>query len=135
MSKFILGKRSADNLAGVHPQLVAVVKRALELSPVDFTVIEGVRTKERQAELYAQGRTTAGKIVTKSLVSRHFVNEKTGFGHAVDIVPLPIDWNNQKPFLLVAEAMKKAAAELGVKITYGGDWTAFKDLPHYQLEV
>lgn len=135
MSKFILGKRSTDNLAGVHPQLVAVVKRALELSPVDFTVIEGVRTKERQAELYAQGRTTAGKIVTKSLVSRHFVNEKTGFGHAVDIVPLPIDWNNQKPFLLVADAMKKAAAELGVKITYGGDWTTFKDLPHYQLEV
>lgn len=135
MAKFILGKRSTDNLAGVHPQLVAVVKRALELSPVDFTVIEGVRTKERQAELYAQGRTTAGKIVTKSLVSRHFVNEKTGFGHAVDIVPLPIDWNNQKPFLLVAEAMKKAAEELGVKITYGGDWRTFKDLPHYQMEV
>lgn len=135
MAKFILGKRSTDNLVGVHPQLVAVVKRALELSQVDFTVIEGLRTKERQAELYAQGRTTAGKIVTKSLVSRHFVNEKTGFGHAVDIVPLPVDWNNQKPFLLVAEAMKKAAAELGVKITYGGDWTTFKDLPHYQLEI
>ena len=135
MAKFILGKRSTDNLAGVHPQLVAVVKLALELSPVDFTVIEGVRTKERQAELYAQGRTTAGKIVTKSLVSRHFVNEKTGFGHAVDIVPLPVDWNNPKPFYLVSEAMKRAAVELGVKITYGGDWATFKDLPHYQLEV
>lgn len=135
MDKFILGKRSADNLVGVHPKLVEVVKRALELSAVDFTVIEGVRTPERQKELYAQGRTVPGKIVTKSLVSRHFVNESTGFGHAVDIVPLPIDWNNPKPFYFVADAMKKAAAELGVKITYGGDWTTFKDLPHYQMEL
>lgn len=122
MAKFILGKRSTDNLAGVHPQLVAVVKRALELSPVDFTVIEGVRTKERQAELMKQG-------FTRTLNSRHII------GEAVDIVPLPVDWKNPKPFELVAEAMKKAAEELGVKITWGGDWKSFVDLPHYQIEV
>lgn len=122
MAKFILGKRSTDNLAGVHPQLVAVVKRALELSPVDFTVVEGLRTKERQAELMKQG-------FTRTLKSRHII------GEAVDIVPLPVDWNNQKPFGLVAEAMKKAAEELGVKITWGGDWKSFVDLPHYQIEV
>lgn len=122
MAKFILGKRSTDNLVGVHPQLVAVVKRALELSPVDFTVIEGVRTKERQAELMKQG-------FTRTLNSRHII------GEAVDIVPLPVDWNNPKPFGLVAEAMKRAAEELGAKITWGGDWKTFKDLPHYQIEV
>lgn len=122
MAKFILGKRSTDNLAGVHPQLVAVVKRALELSPVDFTVIEGVRTKERQAELMKQG-------FTRTLNSRHII------GEAIDIVPLPVDWKNPKPFGLVAEAMKKAAEELGVKITWGGDWKSFVDLPHYQIEV
>lgn len=128
MSKFILGKRSTDNLAGVHPQLVAVVKRALELSPVDFTVIEGVRSVERQKQMFKDG-------FTKTLNSRHFISAKTGYGHAVDIVPLPVDWKNPKPFGLVAEAMKKAAEELGVKITWGGSWKSFKDLPHYQLEL
>lgn len=122
MAKFILGKRSTENLIGVHPQLVAVVKRALELSPVDFTVIEGLRTKERQAELMKQG-------FTRTLNSRHII------GEAVDIVPLPVDWKNPKPFGLVAEAMKRAADELGVKITWGGDWKSFVDLPHYQIEV
>ncbi len=122
MNKFILGKRSTDNLKGVNPDLVRVVKRALELSPVDFTVIEGLRTKERQAELLKQG-------FTRTMNSRHII------GQAVDIVPLPVDWENPKPFGLVAEAMKKAAAELGFKITWGGDWKKFKDLPHYQIEV
>lgn len=122
MPKFILGKRSTDNLVGVHPDLVRVVKRALELSEVDFTVIEGLRTKERQAELLKQG-------FTRTMNSRHII------GQAVDIVPLPVDWNNKARFGLVAVAMKKAAAELGVKITWGGDFKTFVDLPHYQIEV
>lgn len=122
MTKFILGDRSRKNLQGVNPQLVKVVERALQLSPVDFTVIEGVRTKERQAELMKQG-------FTRTLNSRHII------GQAVDIVPLPVDWNNPKSFHLVADAMKKAADELGVKITWGGDFRTFKDLPHYQIEV
>ncbi len=108
MNRFILGKRSTDNLKGVNEDLVRVVKRALELSPVDFTVIEGLRTKERQAELLEQG-------FTRTMNSRHII------GQAVDFVPLPVDWKNPKPFGLVAEAMKKAAAELGVKITLGVD--------------
>lgn len=122
MTRFILGDRSTKNLVGVNADLVKVVKRALELSPVDFTVIEGLRTKERQAELMKQG-------FTRTLNSRHII------GEAVDIVPLPVDWKNPKPFRLVAEAMKKAANELGVKITWGGDWKSFVDLPHYQIEV
>ncbi len=122
MTRWILGKRSTDNLNGVHPDLVQVVRRALELSLVDFTVIEGLRTPERQAELMKQG-------FTRTLKSRHII------GQAVDIVPLPVDWNNPEPFKLVADAMKKAALELGVRITWGGDFKTFKDLPHYQIEV
>ncbi len=128
MNKFKLGTRSRNNLKGVHPDLVRVVERALELTPIDFTVIEGLRSRERQAELFKQGH-------TRTMNSRHFMNTKTGFGHAVDIVPLPVDWNNPQPFHVVADAMKKAAAELGVKITWGGSWKTFKDLPHYQIEV
>ncbi len=122
MIRWILGDRSRRNLSGVHPDLVRVVKRALELSPVDFTVIEGLRTPERQAELMKQG-------FTRTLKSRHII------GQAVDIVPLPVDWNNPEPFKLVADAMKKAALELGVRITWGGDFKTFVDLPHYQIEV
>ena len=143
MPKFILGKRSTDNLVGVHPDLVRVVKRALELSEVDFFVDCGVRTPERQAELYAQGRTKPGEIVTWTLKSNHFVNQRTGFGHAVDLVPLPVDWKNTKAFDKVAQAMFKAASELGVKLRWGADWDmdgnprerGETDSPHYEIEV
>jgi len=143
MAKFVLGKRSTDNLAGVHPQLVAVVKRALELSPVDFFVDCGVRTPERQAELYAQGRTKPGEIVTWTLKSNHFVNPRTGFGHAVDLVPLPVDWKNLKSFDAVAKAMFAAAAEMKVNIRWGADWDqdgnprerGESDSPHFEIVI
>ncbi|MCB5320309.1 M15 family peptidase, partial [Yersinia massiliensis] len=50
-NKFIFGKASESNLIGVHPDLVKVVRRALEITPIDFKVIEGCRTVERQREL------------------------------------------------------------------------------------
>jgi peptidoglycan L-alanyl-D-glutamate endopeptidase CwlK len=93
----------------------------VEISPIAFDVIEGVRTKERQAKLYAQGRTEAGKIVTWTLNSNHFINPKTGFGHAVDILP-KTGWNDLNGFDVVAHAMFQAAMELGIKIRWGADW-------------
>lgn len=116
-----LSTRSQNNLNGVSPNLCKVVARAAELSSVGFDVIEGVRTKERQAKLYAQGRTEAGQIVTWTLTSNHFVNAKTGYGHAVDILP-KTGWNNLAGFDTVATAMFQAASELGVKIRWGADW-------------
>ena len=68
---FKLGKTSLARLQGVDETLVNVVKRAIEISEVDFTVMEGVRTLERQRELYAQGRTAPGMIVTWTMKSRH----------------------------------------------------------------
>ena len=53
---FTFSQRSLDNLKGVHPDLVRVVKAALPISPVDFGIIEGIRTLERQKELYAEGK-------------------------------------------------------------------------------
>lgn len=116
-----LSTRSLKNLAGVSPNLCRVVARAAELSTIGFDVIEGVRTKERQKELYAQGRTKSGPVVTWTIESRHFVNSKTGYGHAVDILP-KTGWNDLKGFDIVAHAMFQAAVELGVKIRYGADW-------------
>ncbi len=143
MARFILGKRSKDNLVGVHPVLIQIVQRALELSPVDFFVDCGVRTPERQAELYAQGRTKPGQIVTWTLKSNHFVNQRTGFGHAVDLVPLPVDWSNVKAFDQVAQAMFQAASEVGVQLRWGADWDqdgkprerGETDSPHFELVI
>ena len=130
MSNFMLGSRSVRSLVGVHPDLLKIVRRALEISSIDFSVIEGVRSPERQQRLYRSG-------ATKTLHSRHLT------GHAVDIVPwvMPhgIDWNNIMQFRQVGHAMKTAAAELGIRMewgakkTHGGDWNSFNDMPHYQL--
>lgn len=137
------GKRSTDNLVGVHPDMVRVVKRALELSwkagGPDFTVIEGVRTPERQRELYAQGRTKPGNIVTWTLKSNHFKDPKTGFGHAVDL--FPGKWDDLKLFDQMAKFMFQAAAELKIKIRWGADWDrdgkprerGETDSPHFEL--
>ncbi|MCK3654241.1 peptidase M15 [Pasteurellaceae bacterium Macca] len=128
MSNFQLSDVSKKNLQGVNARLVAVVKRALAISAVDFRVIEGVRTKERQQQLFKQG-------ATKTLNSRHLT------GHAVDIVPLPVDWKNKSAFKQVANAMFTAADELGIAIRWGGDWNRngksederFYDGPHFEL--
>ena len=117
--KYKLGQRSLDNLKGVHPDLVKVVKRAIEITEQDFTVIEGTRTVARQRELVRQG-------ASKTMNSRHLT------GHAVDIAPWPISWDWQR-FYPIADAMKQAAKELDVEIEWGGDWESFKDGPHWQL--
>ena len=114
-----LGQRSLQNLSGVHPDLVAVVKRAIELTEQDFTVIEGIRNIDRQRKLYRTGK-------SKTLNSRHLT------GHAVDIAPWPISWEWEE-FYPIEEAMKQAASELDVDLEWGGDWKSFKDGPHWQL--
>ena len=114
-----LGNRSLQNLSGVHPDLVDVVKRAIQITEQDFTVIEGIRHIDRQRELYRKGATT-------TLNSRHLT------GHAVDIAPWPISWDWEH-FYPIADAMKQAAEELEVDLEWGGDWKSFPDGPHYQL--
>jgi len=138
-----LTTRDRTRLANVHPDLVRVVEKAAELSPVAFMVVEGVRTPERQRELYAQGRTKPGKIVTWTLNSNHFVDLDTGYGHAVDLLPAPYDWANKAgEFDRLAEAMFAAAKLLGVTIRWGADWNrngkprerGETDSPHFELD-
>lgn len=128
MNNFKFSKRSEENLKGVHTDLVKVARRALEISEIDFTVIEGVRTKARQQQLYKQG-------ATKTMNSRHLT------GHAIDIVPYPVDWNDLEKFGKLAKAMFAAANELKIPIRWGGDWNrngrsddeTFYDGPHFEL--
>jgi len=115
-----LGSRSLQSLSGVHPDMVAVVKRAIEITGVDFTVIEGLRSVERQRELLNAGKST-------TMNSRHIT------GHAVDMVPYPVDWNDLARFEVMAHAMDTAADELSISIVWGGDWKTFYDAPHFEL--
>ncbi len=120
---FKLGKRSIERLQGVHPDLVRVVERAIDLTTVDFTVLEGLRSPERQQTLVASG-------ASQTLNSRHIT------GHAVDLgawVDNQVDWS-WPLYAKIANAMKAAANELGVSIVWGGDWRTFKDGPHFELD-
>jgi peptidoglycan LD-endopeptidase CwlK len=122
MRKF--SARSIKNLEGIHPDLRRVIDRALQESPVDFTVIEGLRTKERQKQLVASG-------ASKTMNSRHIT------GHAVDLVPIgpngkaAFDW---PLYDLLAPAVKAAAEAEGVALDWGGDWKSFRDGPHFELD-
>jgi peptidoglycan LD-endopeptidase CwlK len=118
---YSLGTRSKQNLSGVHPDLVAVVKLAITITEQDFTVIEGIRNINRQRELVKAGKST-------TMNSRHIT------GHAVDMVPWPVDWNDLERFEVMAEAMKQAAEELDIPIVWGGDWKSFYDAPHFELD-
>jgi peptidoglycan L-alanyl-D-glutamate endopeptidase CwlK len=117
-------QRSLDSMKGIHPDLRKVMDRALQTSPLDFIVIEGLRTKDRQAKLVASG-------ASKTMNSRHLT------GHAVDLLPIGYDGKAAFDWPLyhkLAPAVKQAAKDLGVALVWGGDWKSFKDGPHFELD-
>lgn len=128
-SKFQLSARSLSRLDGVHPDLVKVVKRAIELSDIDFMVTEGVRSAARQAELVKAGASQTGR-------SRHLPSvNKCGVACAVDLAAMvgaEVRWD-WPLYPRLAKAMKAAALELNVPIEWGGDWKSLRDGPHFQL--
>lgn len=119
---YTLSQKSLSLLKGVHPDLVKVIKRAIQITEIDFTVLEGLRTVDRQKELVKKG-------ASKTMNSRHLT------GHAVDIAPLvggQVSWD-WPLYHKLAKAVKQAAKEVNVQIEWGGDWKSFKDGPHWQL--
>ena len=117
-----LGSRSLSRLVGVHPDLIKVVEHAITISETDFTVLEGVRTPERQKTLVESG-------ASWTMNSRHIT------GHAVDLgawVDDRVDWS-WPLYAKIAAAMKNAAKDLDIPIVWGGDWKQ-KDGPHFELD-
>lgn len=118
-SKF--SSHALECLASVHPDLVKVAEKARDI--VAFTVTEGLRSKKKQATNVASGK-------SQTLNSRHLT------GHAIDIAALDNsgmiqwDWHH---YPLIADAMKAAAHDLGIPITWGGDWHSLKDGCHFEL--
>ena len=118
------GSRSLKSMQGIHPDLRLVLDKALQDSPLDFVVIEGLRTVERQKQLVASG-------ASKTMNSRHIT------GHAVDLLPIGLDGKPAFDWPLynqLGPAVKKAAADLGIELDWGGDWKSFKDGPHFELD-
>lgn len=138
-----LSKRSLDNLEGVHPSLVQLIKSAIVDTPVDFTVVEGVRTTKKQQEYYAQGRTKPGKIVTYSdgiiKKSNHQI-KADGYGHAVDLYPyfdgkVQVDHKDTiKKLKQISDHIKAKAKCMNINIVWGGNWKKPFDSPHFEIK-
>lgn len=119
---FYLSEKSLKKLSFVHPDLAAVVKRAINITAIDFSVVEGLRSLEQQKKYVAEGKST-------TMNSRHLT------GHAVDLLAWVDNKSSDEKDHLhnIAGAMKEAAAQLEIPLQWGGDWQSFKDYPHYQL--
>lgn len=113
---YTFGKKSRAELKGVHPDLVRVVERAIALTQQDFAVHDGLRTEAEQREYVARGSSWTMK-------SKH-LPQADGYGHAVDLVPVingKVRW--EWPAIYpIAEAVRKAATDLGIRIRWGGHW-------------
>lgn len=133
------GARSEELLTKLDERMARVVRRALGYGVLDFTVIETVRTFERQQEMVRTG-------MSKTLKSRHLPN-RHGLSEAVDIVPYPLTqngrsvWSDTERFAFLSGIVMAAAAEEGVPVRWGGDWDGdgnirehpFVDMPHFEL--
>lgn len=129
MSEFSIS--SKKKLSIVHPRLRLVVDNAIKI--VDFTVLCGHRDQADQDRLFAEGKTKL-----KFPDSKHNLY----YSEALDLAPLPIDWDNISSFYYLAGVMMACACQFGVKIRWGGDWDGdgdfkdqnFNDLVHFELD-
>ena len=125
MYKF--GKRSRERLRGVDSRLVNVLNELIKM--MDVTIIEGLRSAERQKELLAKG-------ATKVKYSKHME------GKAVDLAPYPIDWENRDGFYYMGGMIRGISKQMGINIRFGGDWdsdgdtkdNSFDDLVHVEIK-
>ena len=125
MPKF--GKKSQERLRGVNSELVNVLFELVKI--MDVTIIEGVRSQERQDRLVAEGK-------SKTKFSKHIT------GRAVDLAPYRINWEDRDRFHYMGGMLRGIAHQMGVKVRWGGDWNEngetkdnnFDDLVHIELK-
>ena len=125
MPKF--GKRSKERLKGVDARLVSVLNELVKI--MDVTIIEGLRSEQRQEKLLKEGS-------TKTKFSKHIT------GKAVDLAPYPIDWKDRDRFHYMGGMIRGIAKQLNVNVRWGGDWDSdgetkdnrFDDLVHVEIK-
>ena len=118
-------KRSKENLKGVDERLVLLVGYALAISKVDFVVVEGLRSTERQKQLYREKKSKCDGVTN---ISKHKE------GKAIDVYY--VGWKNTDSskddrWKKLIETFKLAGKKLGLKLTFGYDWGW--DNPHIEL--
>jgi peptidoglycan LD-endopeptidase CwlK len=119
-------KEAAQRIAGVNQDLMAVVKRASEISGLQFTVGDkgGMRDQATQDQLVAGG-------FSQTRNSNHLT------GNAIDLLPIvngkAVAEATPEQSAEISRAMKQAAKELGVDVNWGGDWKSFKDVAHFEV--
>lgn len=157
----ILSKKSLERIHTCKPALRTVILEAANTAPpeLDFTVLEGVRTREQMCINYGKGR-TAGQLAAKRVpahyarpsekkvtwlnnpfASAHAADPADGLSKAIDVAPWPIDWNDSKRFELLADHILGTANDLGIMIRWGRDWDmdgryeekGETDGPHFEL--
>ena len=122
MPKF--SNRSKERLSTCDQRLQDIMNEAIK--EIDFTVLEGHRTLERQKQLFDEGRSQIDGIRKKG---KHNYSPS----RAVDICPYPISWTDLERFKQLSVIVKRIAKEKGIALTWGGDWKSFVDMPHYQI--
>ena len=121
------GKRSKERLKGVDRRLVSVLNELIKI--MDVTIIEGLRSEQRQEKLLKAGS-------TKTKFSKHIE------GKAVDLAPYPIDWNDRDRFHYMGGMIRGIAKQLNIPVRWGGDWdgdgetkdNSFDDLVHVEIK-
>lgn len=117
------GLQSKAKLSTVNKSLQDLFYAAIGEAPYDFSITEGLRSLERQKQLFKDGK-------SKTMNSRHLT------GNAVDvciIIDGKASWDFDK-YVELAEYIKKIAKAVNVPIVWGGDWESFRDGPHYELD-
>ena len=130
--------RSNARLDTCHEDLQELFREVVKY--FDCTIIEGHRSSMRQADLYAQGRTRPGKIVTHKDGVTNKSKHQTSPSIAVDVVPYfakqpHIRWDDANRFHEMAGFVQAFALGMNIKTKWGGHWRRFVDLPHWQIEV
>lgn len=131
---FSFGQRSKSNLITCHPDIRFVMNESIKI--IDFSVLCGVRSMEKQNRAYNEGNSKL-----KWPHSKHNVDpdnprdiEWPNLSTAVDIVPYPIDWENLGRFHALADIIKQIAKDENVDLHWGYDLWGW-DMPHWQLEI
>ena len=127
---YSFSQKSLDKLNNpkLHPKLRQLFLEAIKTSPIDFTIVETIRTKELQIKYVKEGK-------SKTLKSRHIPDtNKSKLGEAVDIAPIVNGKTDYTKCDTVAKHIKQVAKKLGIAITWGGDFKNFSDKPHFELK-
>lgn len=117
-----LSAKSQAKLNTCHSDLIKLIEAVAETEKC--AVICGFRGRYEQEQAYREGKSKA-----KFGQSKHNLKPS----QAVDVVPLPLDWNDIPAFEKLGEKIMAKAKELGINIRWGRDFTNLKDYPHYEL--